>query len=273
VSSEVSEQERLQRLAERVAKLLALAGDQAGTPEGDLAAATARRVMEQYGLTDGQVANGGDPLIRVDVLLGGGEAWRRDLVNTVAHHCTCFPLSVVGLLPRRMEVFGRRSSCQVTEYLFSYLSAEVMRRCDAHINAKKAELAALWEGAHPEARAAYVKKHGRAANAWTPGEIRSAKVMFCNGAVEALRSRLIKASEGEERADAQGFALVLARADEARDFARKTVGDWDEVKPDSRRKMGRNGYAAGMTMPINDAMDGQPVSSAPGLLAHDKGGV
>jgi hypothetical protein len=109
----------------RLARLRALAEDQAGTPEGELAARLAREITldrhRQLSSMDLQTRNQVDPFIRQDLDLGGKAFWRRRVASLTAHHCDCL-CSFSGSLAR---LSGRRSSVLVAEHLYRVMSRSI----------------------------------------------------------------------------------------------------------------------------------------------------
>lgn len=252
MSAPVQESREARRVAEKVAKLLALAEDQAGTPEGANAAAAARRLMEAHTLSAADIADVGDPLERREVSLSR-DRWKRDLLSEVSNYCGCKALFIVSA--GIGCIFGRSSAVKVAEYLFDYLQAEVGRRARAHLDRQLA-----------------TDKGGRVRigrdlfTVGTAGWSRTARTMFCNGAMAAVVVRLRAMQATEESGATAEHALVLARSNEADSFAVgwckargstiKTTGE------DKSRKYGAAGLQAGRDIPINPAMDVRPVPEA-----------
>jgi len=109
----------------RLRRLIALAEDQAGTPEGDLAARLAREIMEArreelQGL-DLSARNDADPFARQTLDLGGKAFWRRKVASLTARHCECL-CSFAG---NEARLSGRRSGVLVAEYLYRIMSRTI----------------------------------------------------------------------------------------------------------------------------------------------------
>lgn len=105
--------------AQRVRKLLALAADQDGTPEGEAAARLARRLLEERSAEmaglDAAERERVDPFERRSILLGGGGHWRCRLLSMVARHCEC----VAGYKPSagKGSLYGRQGAVDIAEHL------------------------------------------------------------------------------------------------------------------------------------------------------------
>lgn len=107
---------------ERIRKLVNLALDQEGTPEGETAMRLARDLMLERNVELSQLElderDRVDPFQRSRVELGGRAHWRCKLMSLVATHCEC----VAGWTSTGSGSFyGRRSAVEVAEYLFVVL--------------------------------------------------------------------------------------------------------------------------------------------------------
>ena len=109
----------------RLRRLKALAEDQAGTPEGALAARLAREItLERHQLLstmDLDTRNQFDPFVRQDLDLGGKAFWRRKVASLTAQHADCL-CSFVGAQAR---LSGRRSSVLVADHLYRVMSRSI----------------------------------------------------------------------------------------------------------------------------------------------------
>jgi hypothetical protein len=110
---------------DRARKLLALAADRSGTPEGETAARLARTLLLRHGrrMAGLNEAERGavDPFARRRLALGGPEHWRRRLLSLVAGHCAC----VATWRADAGWLHGRRSAVAVAEYLFVVLTRAI----------------------------------------------------------------------------------------------------------------------------------------------------
>ncbi|MEL6343890.1 MAG: hypothetical protein AAFV53_12205 [Myxococcota bacterium] len=109
----------------RLRRLIALAEDQAGTPEGELAARLARQIMAERRATltalDLEQRNAQDPFIRQPLDLGGKAYWRRRVASLTAIHCDC----VCSFSGNNARLSGRQSSVVVAAYLYRVMSRSI----------------------------------------------------------------------------------------------------------------------------------------------------
>jgi hypothetical protein len=109
----------------RLERLKALAEDQAGTPEGELAARLAREITldrhRQLSGMDLETRNQVDPFMRQDLNLGGKAFWRRRVASLTAHHCDC----LCSFSGQQARLSGRRSSVLVADHLYQVMSRSI----------------------------------------------------------------------------------------------------------------------------------------------------
>src|SRR5690606_35582036 len=96
----------------KIKKLLALADDQRGKPEGESAARFADRLMREHAISMAEVDGldlDADPLMeeRFDL---GRNTWRAYLMWTLARHCNISALRTSPQKPRRRDGTGRRQT-------------------------------------------------------------------------------------------------------------------------------------------------------------------
>ena len=169
----------------KLQKMLALATDRAGTPEGETAARLAHKLLREAGLTMADVAgvdNTPDP-IQENVFRVAAATWRRSLWASVARFCGCDVFYTTGT--KRLVVVGRKSDAEVAEYLVGSFIAQL----DAELRQYKRE--------HP----------------WGT---RSDWNSWRRSAASGVASKLRKLTEDARAEDAQGTALVVSRRAQAR---------------------------------------------------------
>ncbi len=207
----------------RLQRLKALAEDQAGTPEGELAARLARELTmdrhRQLAGVDLATRNRVDPFMRQDLDLGGRAFWRRRVASLTAHHCDC----LCSFSGQQARLSGRRSSVLVAEHLYRVMSRSI-----------SVERAA-WLGSN------HLLDDSRAGRD------------FSHSAVLALQHRLVTLRRQDEEA-AESRALV--RSD------RKALRGWLEgqgviLKPDVPFAYAytQDGYEAGYRVPLQGAVE------------------
>lgn len=211
---------------DRIKKLLALAADQEGTPEGDAAARLARRLMHRYDIAGDQLHDTStDPILRLPLSVDGRVLWRRRLAAAVARHCEC----ALSWSPGEQQAFiyGRRSGVAVAQYLLAVLRREVedaRRRYDEDLPMMIGE-----------------KERSRLAAA------------FSGSAVLAIENRLSSLRQEEATVDPDQCAVVSRRGQDLRDWMTDRGMRFNREAP-SVFAYNSDGYAAGLAIAIHDAV-------------------
>ena len=207
----------------RLERLKALAEDQAGTPEGELAARLAREITlarhQQLSTMDLDTRNRVDPFMRQDLDLGGKAFWRRKVASLTAHHCDCL-CSFTG---QQARLSGRRSSVLVAEHLYRVMSRSIAME------------QAAWLGSND-----------------LLDDIRASRD-FAHSAVLALRHRLVALRRTDQETPE---STALVRSD------RKALRGWLEeqgvtLKADVPFPYAytQEGYEAGYRVPLQKAVE------------------
>lgn len=225
--------------AARIRKLLDLARDQAGTPEGNAAARIARRLMLRHARTHAAAACAGfpdsDPIRHWQADLGGSERWRRRLATGVARHCACIVAWRRG--GRVARFFGHTSSRPLVEYLFVVLSREVEAAADRWLRDEAPALTEAESRRDPENR---IRRRD-----------------FCQTAVTAVSQRLEELRAVEQGEDPHGTALVLARGRDVRAWM-EAEGILLDRSPRRPWRHSHAGWAAGARIGFHDAVGQHP---------------
>lgn len=108
-----------EKIRDRVGKLLALAVDQAGTPEGDVAARRAMELMERHGVTeeDARAATEDNPIVR-EVIRAPTPTWRKLIAVEVGRLTGTYAI----INPQEYWLVGRRTDVEVAAYLLDSLA-------------------------------------------------------------------------------------------------------------------------------------------------------
>jgi hypothetical protein len=180
----------------KIEKMLRVARDQEGTPEGETAAALARKWMTAHAVEMSEVdvdrIQDHDPMVEQTERLPRG-FWRRHLLDELAEHCACRTLCTASNSMTLMYIYGHRSDVEVTKYLYEV--------CERQI-----EVAAR----------AYVK----ALPGWKSK--RSLGIAFRRSAVYGLAGKLVKIRAAEAVANKAGTALVISRGDQVERWMNET---------------------------------------------------
>jgi hypothetical protein len=120
---------------ERIRKALAIAADQSGKPEGDVAARIARNLMEAHALTmaDLDVADrqARDPLCQEILDFKARSMWRRDLVWALCRHCTVKAVFIRG--STIMKLYGHAHDIAVLRYLYEIVLRQLLKAADQNL--------------------------------------------------------------------------------------------------------------------------------------------
>lgn len=219
-------------VVDRIRKLLALAADQEGTPEGDAAARLARRLMHRYDLAGEALHDtAGDPIARLPLDVDGRVLWRRRLAAAVARHCEC----ALSWSPSEHQayIYGRRSGVAVAEYLHAVLCREVelaRRRYDEELP--------MMTGGEERARLARD---------------------FTSSAVLAIENRLTALRREEAHTLPEQCAIVSRRGADLRAWM-EGQGVRFTRQPPGIFAYNADGYAAGHAIALHDAVRDEPAA-------------
>jgi hypothetical protein len=207
------------RIVEKIKKLLALAEDQAGRPEGEAAAAIALRLMAQHAVEESTL--GQDTGVVQERVIIATSNWLKELWWTLANHCQVqayFSKRTRGAQPA-MLLFGARADIDVTKYLVGVCEDEIDRKCKEFLRG-----------------GAFGKTAG---------------TQFRRSAVAGLYQKL-REQRGELK---QEYAMVLAsRKDKAKTEAEKLFKPKEVRLPDYR--VSTAGWYAGYQMEIKKGLEG-----------------
>jgi hypothetical protein len=129
----------------RIRKLLRLAEDQAGQPEGEAAGALAAALMAEHQLHRGTIelgAKGEVDFRHRGFDLGAAEPWRRTLVDAIAEYFDCVALYEKG--SNSVETYGPEHALPQVEYTFVVYMRQLQQVWRAHAEALREE--GLWAG-------------------------------------------------------------------------------------------------------------------------------
>lgn len=220
----------------RLRKLLALAADRAGTPEGETAARLARRILHEHNLSvqslPAEAQEEADPFVRRELLLGGPAGWRCRLLSVVAQHCECVASYRRGA--GRGWLHGRRGAVDLAEHLYVVLGRALSRERLLLIAQRGGDLAQAERDAEAN--------------------------RFCLSAILALEGRL-QASREEEPTEQRALAV---RRRSGLDGWMGAQGHAPRREPPFTFTLSAEGYAAGWRLPLHDAVTGCAEPYAPG---------
>ncbi len=222
-------------LIAKIVKLLALADNQEGLPEGELAAKLAARMMREHAISEADV-NGvsldTDPLLE-GVILSGRTSWRSKLAYVLAKHCNCTALRHThninsgGSQTAYMKIFGHRTDVEVCQYLYEL--------CEKQIDKATED----W-------------KKTREGTRYGEGQA------FRESAIMGLSQKLHDIRAAGQTEDPTGTALVLSRAKKADEYMRSVAKIDGKYKGGSKSGFSSEGYEAGRKIRLHAGVgDGQ----------------
>jgi len=220
--------------ASRIRKLLELARDQEGTPEGETAARIARRLMRQTAHARAKEWSQRSDITvgRRTLDLGARWPWRRRLASAVAKHCAC-----VAAWPSRgttVVLFGAVGTLDIADYLLRVLLREID---DAR---------ATWLTEQPD--------HD-ALEPFSP-DLARRTTGFCNSAVGAVETRLRELRRQERDEDPNGHALVHDEAASVRRWMDDEGIELRKARPNPFA-FSKEGWSAGHGIALHEAVSGQ----------------
>lgn len=211
-----------EKILEKVRRLLALSKS-SNEFEAAAAAAKAQELLWKHKLEihdvptdDGKVV--GEEFERFAMAAGNSAPWRGQLINSIAMNNDC--RVVTSVVPGYYSVIGQKSSFEVVEYLFDYLSTTIER---------------------------LAKEHRQETTAWKNG--------FKLGAVSAVWNTLAKQRK-QDAASSVGMALVVVNDKALEDkmqelFPRLRKGKLSKI---SNYSGFNSGYREGEKIGINRAI-------------------
>lgn len=233
------------RAMSRIRKLLRLAEDQPGTPEGISALAMADGLMARHGISRStlQLEGAQADFRNRSFAIGRKEAWRRSLVDAVADYFDCAALYRAD--EDVVETYGPEASLPQVEYTFAVYLRQLQRRWKAHVEELKS--LEIWERL-------------------TLREQLDTRDGFCVSFAAGVKERLERDRIQEAREDPAIDALMNAQRRALERWMRRAGVRW---RP-SFRKVGswsNEGFAAGYEADIDRALTGR--SAGPRHLRAD----
>lgn len=155
--------DKLSEVISKVKKLLALAGSTKSTHEANAAAAAADKLMQEYRISQAQLEAHGevtnDPMDSHKIHSGGRRtAWREILLWSLSNHygCTWYMHNArhemwdtdkgryVDKRTLDYTLVGRKSDCEITAYMFSWLTTTIENLAKIHTKGMGVGYAKAW---------------------------------------------------------------------------------------------------------------------------------
>lgn len=216
----------------KIEKLLRLARNQDGTPEGETAAKLASRMMTAHAIDMASIdvdrAAEHDPM-EEQRMQTRSSVWRRLLANAIAKHCNCrMAYSSGHHIGQTVYIYGHRTDIELMKYLYSI--------CERQIENQAREYTSQFP-------------------AGMPGK-RSIGNNFRRSAVTGLSHKLYEIRKDAERENVEGFALVRSRSQAVSDWV---DGNFSFGRAKNASEYGHSGagYAAGQSLNLSAGIDSQ----------------
>lgn len=221
------------RALSKVRKLLRLAEDQAGQPEGELARGLADAILKEHHLTRAAVDVGGEDFKHRSFALGAAAAWRRTLVHTIADYFDCVALYEKNAA--EVQTFGPEHMLPHVEYSFVVYMNQLRRAWRDHAGALEAD--GTW---------------GRL------GKVQQveAREAFCTSFVIGVGERLERDRANERKDDPVGFA-AMGEKRKALDKWMRTGGVRWRQGFSGVHAFDAEGYRAGLEAEVEAALGGR----------------
>jgi hypothetical protein len=126
----------MDKMKKKIAKLLALAIDQAGKPEGELASRRAMELMEQWGISQGEIdPNQDGSQMHREVVEVGATGWMYQISASVGQLCGLYVAAGNGMA----WLMGRKLDTEIAAYLIASLMNQCKKDCANWRRERKAD--------------------------------------------------------------------------------------------------------------------------------------
>jgi len=222
----------------KIEKLMRLARDQEGKPEGETAARFASRLMTAHAISMHEVDPDRqadvDPLTKDEIDVPAS-VWRRKLWHALATHCNLRSAQRAYRGCSKIYLYGHKTDVEVCKYLYEI--------CERQIEAS--------------ARA-YVDNLDR--NIWgeeyTRGERKSKGNAFRRSAVDGLGTKLRAIRRDTQAENTTGFALVISRKQKVDNWVDETF-TFGRAKASASYRHNAAGYSAGRNVNLAAGIEGK----------------
>lgn len=250
----------MNKIIERIQKLLALAADQSDTPEGERAAEFAEQLMREHAISMAQLDTHEQE--KVDPITGkryetSSSGWKKRVMWALARHCSCRAVYHTGM--GSMTVVGHASDVEVCLYLYELCLRQIDQAAKDYLSDVAGDATDYWD-ISPDKRHDYEYEQRYIAKRWDfepslRGFRRWLGTNFRESAADGLQSKLRAIRDAAKKADEAGTALVLQRADKAsKEFQRR----YPHLRTERSRGRLRNdaGYGAGKNINLTPGVGG-----------------
>jgi hypothetical protein len=220
----------------RIRKLLRLAEDQAGKPEGIAAESRAKALMETHGLQRSTMDLGagfGNDFRHRAFELGAAEPWRRALVDAIAAYFDC--VALYDKENTSVETYGPEHALPQVEYTYVVYMRQLRIAWRAH--AEDLISAGLWKGL-PKRR-----------------QIES-REGFCVSFVLGVKERLDEDRRADNRDDPASYEAAMRQRKDLERWMRRAGVRW-RARPTEVGDYSQEGFQAGKSAEVDAGLTGR----------------
>ena len=235
-------------IIKKIKKLMDLAKNQLGRPEGETAAKMAHKLMVAHAVTMADLSfeeqKRQDPLVEKSTEAGAG-IWRRALLDIIAEHCNCRSAYMSGARVKHdsdnksrkakqlFYFYGHQSDVEVAQYLYDICERQIAAACKKYLAGLSKMYTKPW--------------HRRG---YESGARRTLANDFKRSAVEGLQTKLVdmRGQEKKEQTE-ETYALVIGRFRKVEDWVDSTF-TFGAGRAHSDYDHNTDGYEAGKSVDI-----------------------
>jgi len=123
---------KMNPIVSKIQKLLAVARDQEGLPEGEVAAKLAMRMMVAHAITQEEVDEQellvSDPMEKQSHENVGRGVWKMKVMHSIAEHCSCrmtYRTAAARDGGYQFQLYGHRSDIEIAVYLYAICTRQI----------------------------------------------------------------------------------------------------------------------------------------------------
>jgi hypothetical protein len=222
----------------KIEKLMRLARDQEGKPEGETAARFAARLMTAHAISMHEVDPDrqaeADPLLE-DTFDIPASTWRRQLWHHVATHCNLRSAQSSAVRHSKIYLYGHKTDVEVCKYLYDICERQIEASARAYVNSLDMD---DWGIEYTRGQR---KKKGNA---------------FRRSAVDGLSTKLRAIRRDTQEENTTGFALVLSRKQKVDNWVDETF-TFGNAKAAAEYRHNAAGYSAGRNVNLAAGIEGK----------------
>jgi len=224
-------------IVSKIQKLLAVARDQEGLPEGEVAAKLAMRMMVAHAITqqevDDQEVLEQDPIEKQNYDNVGRGVWKMKVMHHIAEHCSC-RMSYRTAAARDggyvFHLYGHRSDIEIATYLYAICIRQIQEA--AKVYSKTTEYA-------QDYRSGRTKMNN-----------------FRRSAARGLYARLAEIRSDARADEPEGYALVCSRAMNVSRWVDDKYGKFQSGRSHAHGHS-QEGYIAGRNVNLSAGLKGR----------------